>query len=211
MQTDYLHPSFPGIWEERVNAGETIYSPPGSDVNLTCQTTKEKEFLVQAQWSKVNDKNDLLVVYHPQYGFHCPQRHACEAQVASIKIRSNVTEWTLSLRNISTTFNGKYECSFTVYPEGIQTTVYNLVVAPREYITYARRDASCFHVAFPHLVNTQRQQPCSRFGDERAEPQQKGVLSDKGSRNRLQNATSKCDVATVAMITNEKDRRCERA
>lgn len=133
MQTDYLHPSFPGIWEERVNSGETVYSPPGSDINLTCQTTKEKEFLVQAQWSKVTDKNDPIVVYHPQYSFHYAQGHAHGAQKASIKIQNNVTEWTLSLKNISTTFSGQYECSFTVYPEGIQTTVYNLVVAPREY------------------------------------------------------------------------------
>ncbi|KAH0507818.1 T-cell surface protein tactile [Microtus ochrogaster] len=119
-----------GIWEERVNAGETIYFAPGSDVNLTCQTTKEKEFLIQAQWSKVTDKNDPIVVYHPQYGFHYAQGHAHGAQVAFIKIQRNVTEWTLSLKNISTTFSGQYECSFTVYPEGIQTTVYNLVVAP---------------------------------------------------------------------------------
>lgn len=133
MQTDYLHPSFPGIWEERVNAGETIYSLPGSDVNLTCQTTKEKEFVVQAQWSKVTDKNDPFVVYHPQYGLYYAQRHAREAQVAFFKTWSNVTEWTLSLRNISITFSGQYECSFTVYPEGIQTTVYNLAVAPCEY------------------------------------------------------------------------------
>nr|XP_048310297.1 T-cell surface protein tactile isoform X3 [Myodes glareolus] len=147
---------FRGIWEERVNAGETIYSPPGSDVNLTCQTTKEKEFLVQAQWSKVTDKNDLLVVYHPQYSFHCPQSYACEAQVASIKTQSNVTEWTLFLRNISTTFSGKYECSFTVYPEGIQTTVYNLVVAPlaQEEHNYTIETETNLTLEIPCFQNT---------------------------------------------------------
>ncbi|XP_057621205.1 T-cell surface protein tactile [Chionomys nivalis] len=147
---------FRGIWEERVNAGETIYSPPGSDINLTCQTTKEKEFLVQAQWSKVTDKNDPIVVYHPQYGFHYAQGYAHGAQVASIKIQRNVTEWTLSLENISTTFSGQYECSFTVYPEGIQTTVYNLVVAPliQEEHNYTIETETNWTLEIPCFQNT---------------------------------------------------------
>ncbi|OBS67772.1 hypothetical protein A6R68_03687 [Neotoma lepida] len=123
---------FRGVWEEIFNAGEDIYAPPNSDVNLTCQT-KEEDFLVQMQWSKVTDKTDLIAVYHPQYGLSCPPSHTCESQVASIETLKNVTKWTLYLRNISTTFSGKYECSFTLYPEGIQTKVYNLIVAPREY------------------------------------------------------------------------------
>ncbi|XP_038201924.1 T-cell surface protein tactile [Arvicola amphibius] len=147
---------FRGIWEERVNTGETIYSPPGSDINLTCQTTKEKEFLVQAQWSKVTDKNDPIVVYHPQYGYYYTQRHAHEAQEASIKIRRNVTEWILSLRNISTNFSGQYECSFTVYPEGIQTTVYNLVVAPltQEEHNYTIETETNWTLEIPCFQNT---------------------------------------------------------
>lgn len=147
---------FRGIWEERVNAGETIYSPPGSGVNLTCQTTKEREFLVQAQWSKLTDKNDPIVVYHPQYGYYYPQRRAREAQEASIKTRRNVTEWTLSLRNISTTFSGQYECSFTVYPEGIQTTVYNLVVAPltQEEHNYTIETETNWTLEIPCFQNT---------------------------------------------------------
>ncbi|XP_021085574.1 T-cell surface protein tactile isoform X2 [Mesocricetus auratus] len=120
---------FRGVWEEIFKAGEAIYAPPGSDVNLTCRT-KEKDFLVQMQWSKVTDTIDLIVVYHPQYGFHCAPRHTCESQVASIETGKNVTKWTLHLRNVSTTFSGKYECSFTVYPGGIQTTVHSLIVAP---------------------------------------------------------------------------------
>ncbi|XP_075820091.1 T-cell surface protein tactile isoform X2 [Microtus pennsylvanicus] len=147
---------FRGIWEERVNAGETIYSPPGSDVNLTCQTTKEKEFLVQAQWSKVTDKNDPIVVFHPQYGFHYAQGHAHGAQEAFIKTRNNVTEWTLSLENTSTTFSGQYECSFTVYPEGIQTTVYNLVVAPltQEEHNYTIETETNWTLEIPCFQNT---------------------------------------------------------
>ncbi|KAL6088344.1 hypothetical protein STEG23_029628, partial [Scotinomys teguina] len=120
---------FRGVWEEVFNAGEDIYALPNSNVNLTCQT-KEKDFLVQMQWSKVTDKTDLIAVYHPQYGLFCPLGHACESQVAAIETLKNVTKWTLYLKNISTTFSGKYECSFTLYPEGIQTRVYNLIVAP---------------------------------------------------------------------------------
>lgn len=149
------------IWEERVNAGETIYSPPGSDVNLTCQTTKEKEFLVQAQWSKVTDKNDPIVVFpivvfHPQYGYYYAQGHAHEAQKAFIKTQNNVTKWTLSLENISTTFSGQYECSFTVYPEGIQTTVYNLVVAPltQEEHNYTIETETNWTLEIPCFQNT---------------------------------------------------------
>ncbi|XP_041529244.1 T-cell surface protein tactile [Microtus oregoni] len=147
---------FRGIWEERVNAGETIYSSPGSDVNLTCQTTKEKEFLVQAQWSKVTDKNDPIVVFHPQYGFHYAQGHARGAQVAFINIQRNVTEWTLSLKNTSATFSGQYECSFTVYPEGIQTTVYNLIVAPftQEEHNYTIETETNWTLEIPCFQNT---------------------------------------------------------
>ncbi|XP_034370749.2 T-cell surface protein tactile [Arvicanthis niloticus] len=120
---------FRGVWEELFNPRDNVYALPGSDVNLTCQT-KEKDFLVQMQWSKVTNKTDLIAVYHPQYGFYCKQGHDCESQVAAIKILKGVTHWILYLRNISSTLSGKYECIFTLYPEGIQTTVYNLIVEP---------------------------------------------------------------------------------
>ncbi|XP_052014499.1 T-cell surface protein tactile isoform X4 [Apodemus sylvaticus] len=120
---------FRGVWEELFNAGDNVYALPGSDVNLTCQT-KEKDFLVQMQWSRVTDKTDMIALYHPQYGFHCRQGHACDSQVAVIETPKGVTNWTLYLRNISSTLSGKYECSFTLYPEGIKTIVYNLIVEP---------------------------------------------------------------------------------
>ncbi|XP_029411107.1 T-cell surface protein tactile isoform X3 [Nannospalax galili] len=117
---------FRGVWEEILNARKSVYAPPGSDVNLTCQT--QKGFLVQMQWSKVTDKVELIAIYHPQHGFHCPHGHPCESHVASIETPGNATKWTLHLRNVSSTLSGKYECSFTLYPEGIQNTVYNLLV-----------------------------------------------------------------------------------
>lgn len=120
---------FRGVWEELFNAGDNVYALPGSDVNLTCQT-KEKDFLVQMQWSRVTDKTDMIAVYHPQYGFHCRQGQACDSQVAATKTLKGVTSWTLYLRNISSSLSGKYECSFTLYPEGIKTVVYNLIVEP---------------------------------------------------------------------------------
>ncbi|EDK98084.1 T-cell surface protein tactile precursor [Mus musculus] len=120
---------FRGVWEELFNVGDDVYALPGSDINLTCQT-KEKNFLVQMQWSKVTDKNDMIALYHPQYGLYCGQEHACESQVAATETEKGVTNWTLYLRNISSALGGKYECIFTLYPEGIKTTVYNLIVEP---------------------------------------------------------------------------------
>ncbi|XP_012511970.1 PREDICTED: T-cell surface protein tactile isoform X1 [Propithecus coquereli] len=114
-----------GVW--KFNAEEDIYALPGSDVNLTCQTQKIG-FLVQVQWSKVTDKVDLIALYHPQHGFYCAHARPCESLVAFTETPRNVSKWTLSLRNISSSLSGKYECSFTLYPEGIQTKIYNLLI-----------------------------------------------------------------------------------
>ncbi|XP_058411746.1 T-cell surface protein tactile isoform X1 [Diceros bicornis minor] len=114
-----------GVWEERFN--EDIYALPGSDVNLTCQIRK-KGFLVQMQWSKVTDNLDLIALYHPQYGSYCANESSCESLVTSREIPGNVLKWTLHLRNMSSSLTGKYECSFTLYPEGIWTKIYNLLI-----------------------------------------------------------------------------------
>ncbi|KAI4580492.1 hypothetical protein MJG53_020328 [Ovis ammon polii x Ovis aries] len=127
MQTDGSHPSFSGVVEETFGAEEHIYALPGSDVNLTCQAQK-KGLLVQMQWSKVTDKVDLLAVYHPQYGFYCGSKSPCRSLVAFREPPGNVFEWTLYLRNVSSSITGKYECSFTLYPEGIQTKIYSLKI-----------------------------------------------------------------------------------
>ncbi|XP_020143204.2 T-cell surface protein tactile [Microcebus murinus] len=112
-----------GVW--KFNAEEDIYALPGSDVNLTCQTQKIG-FLVQVQWSKVTDKVDLIALYHPQHGFYCAHVGPCESLVAFTETPRNVSKWTLHLRNFSSSLSGKYECIFTLYPEGIQTNIYNL-------------------------------------------------------------------------------------
>ncbi|XP_043748931.1 T-cell surface protein tactile [Cervus elaphus] len=112
---------------ETFSAEEHIYALPGSDVNLTCQAQK-KGFLVQMQWSKVTDKGDLLAVYHPEHGFYCASQGPCRSLVAFREAPGNVFEWTLYLRNVSSSMTGKYECSFTLYPEGIQTKVYSLKI-----------------------------------------------------------------------------------
>lgn len=44
------------------------------------------------------------------------------------EIPGNVIKWTLHLRNMSSSLSGKYECSFILYPEGIQTKIYNLLI-----------------------------------------------------------------------------------
>lgn len=116
-----------GVWEEGFNAGEDIYAVPGSDVNMTCQT-QPKGLLVQMQWSKVTDKMHLIALFHPQYGLHCAQGHSCKSLVDFRQILENITIWTLLLRNVSSSLSGKYECSFTLYPEGIWTKTYNLLI-----------------------------------------------------------------------------------
>ncbi|EPY73242.1 T-cell surface protein tactile precursor [Camelus ferus] len=116
-----------GILEETFNAEEDIYALPGSDVSLTCQTRK-KGFLVQMQWSKVTDKVDLIALYHPEHGFYCGSRSRCESLVAFRVTPGSVSQWTLHLKNMSSSLTGKYECSFTMYPEGIQTKIYNLFI-----------------------------------------------------------------------------------
>ncbi|CAN0416751.1 unnamed protein product [Rangifer tarandus platyrhynchus] len=116
-----------GVVEETFSAEEHIYALPGSDVNLSCQAQK-KGFLVQMQWSKVTDKGDLLAVYHPEHGFYCASKSPCRSLVAFREAPGNVFEWTLYLRNVSSSMTGKYECSFTLYPEGIQTKIYSLKI-----------------------------------------------------------------------------------
>uniref|UniRef100_U3KMT6 CD96 molecule n=1 Tax=Oryctolagus cuniculus TaxID=9986 RepID=U3KMT6_RABIT len=116
-----------GVWEEIVNTREDVYALPGSDVELTCHIQK-KDFLVQMQWSKVTDKVDMIAIYHPQHGFYCAHGIPCESLVAFTEAPGKVTNWTLFLRNVSSSVGGNYECSFTMFPEGIQTKTYNLLV-----------------------------------------------------------------------------------
>lgn len=124
-QTDGSCTSFSGVLEGSSNAEEDIYVLPGSDVNLTCQA-HTKSFLVQIQWSRLTDKVDLIALYHPTHGFYCANQSPCESLVAFRETPENVSEWTLHLRNISSSVTGKYKCSFTLYPEGIHTKIYNL-------------------------------------------------------------------------------------
>lgn len=116
-----------GMWKETLNAETNIYAFPGSDVNLTCQTQK-KGFLVQIQWSKITDKEELVGLYHPQHGFYCDGGRPCESLVSFEDIPGNISKWTLHLRNMSSSLSGKYECTFTLYPEGIRTKTYNILI-----------------------------------------------------------------------------------
>ncbi|XP_049641565.1 T-cell surface protein tactile [Suncus etruscus] len=116
-----------GVWKETLNEETNIYAFPGSDVNLTCQTQK-KGFLVQIQWSKITNKEELVGLYHPQHGFHCDGGNPCESLVSFEDIPGNISKWTLHLRNMSSSLSGKYECTFTLYPEGILTKTYNIFI-----------------------------------------------------------------------------------
>ncbi|XP_007516395.1 T-cell surface protein tactile [Erinaceus europaeus] len=116
-----------GLWEDIYNAREDIYALPGSDVNLTCQTQK-KGFLVQMQWSKITDKEDLIALYHPQHGFYCARGSPCGSLVDFKEMPGNVSKWILYLRNMSSSLSGKYECTFTLYPEGIWTKTYTVLM-----------------------------------------------------------------------------------
>ncbi|XP_020862831.1 T-cell surface protein tactile isoform X2 [Phascolarctos cinereus] len=112
-----------GTFEER----KVIYASPGTDVNLTCQTQKRGS-LVQTQWSKITNSTEMIALYHPQYGYYCAARTACESLVSFTELSPNVSEWALHLRNVSAAMSGKYQCSFTLYPEGTWTMVRNFFV-----------------------------------------------------------------------------------
>ncbi|KAG8509510.1 T-cell surface protein tactile, partial [Galemys pyrenaicus] len=114
------------IWGETSNA-QNIYVSPGSDLNLTCQTEK-KGFLVQMQWSKISSKEELIAVYHPRHGYYCANVSSCDSLVAFTEAPGKVSVWTLHLRNVSSSLSGKYECTFTLYPEGIRMHTYNVLI-----------------------------------------------------------------------------------
>uniref|UniRef100_A0A2K6PR25 T-cell surface protein tactile n=1 Tax=Rhinopithecus roxellana TaxID=61622 RepID=A0A2K6PR25_RHIRO len=121
-----------GVWGKPFNTEENIYATLGSDVNLTCQT-QAIGFLVQMQWSKVTDKADLIALYHPQYGFHCAYGSPCESLVTFTETPENGSKWTLHLRNMSSSVSGRYECMLTLYPEGMQTKIYNLLIQTHDH------------------------------------------------------------------------------
>ncbi|XP_033067234.1 T-cell surface protein tactile isoform X4 [Trachypithecus francoisi] len=116
-----------GVWGKPFNTEENIYATLGSDVNLTCQT-QAIGFLVQMQWSKITDKADLIALYHPQYGSHCAYGSPCESLVTFTETPENGSKWTLHLRNMSSSVSGRYECMLTLYPEGMRTKIYNLLI-----------------------------------------------------------------------------------
>lgn len=190
MQTDGSHPSFSGVVEETFGAEEHVYASPGSDVNLTCQTQK-KGILVQMQWSKVTDKVDLLAVYHPQHGFYCDSKSACRSLVAFREPPGNVFEWTLFLRNVSSSTTGKYECSFTLYPEGIQTKIYSLKIQTNGKYDCKWEGSMCWkHSAFNKYLFWASRVPGTVPKYRKIE--WKEVLPGNEDRNWSNNAMNKC-------------------
>uniref|UniRef100_G3WMZ0 Ig-like domain-containing protein n=1 Tax=Sarcophilus harrisii TaxID=9305 RepID=G3WMZ0_SARHA len=116
-----------GLLKGRFDERNVIYATPGTDVNLTCQLEK-RSLLVQTQWSKITNNTEIIGLYHPLYGYNCGVRTSCESLVSFTVLSPNVSEWTLYLRNVSAALSGKYECSFTLFPEGTLTKIQNLLV-----------------------------------------------------------------------------------
>ncbi|XP_068925925.1 T-cell surface protein tactile [Petaurus breviceps papuanus] len=116
-----------GFSEGTFDEKGVIYASPGMDVNLTCQTQKSSS-LVQTQWSKITNSIEMIALYHPQYGYHCSAQTSCESLVSFTKLSPDVSEWALHLRNVSAEMSGRYECSFTLYPEGTWTRVQDFLV-----------------------------------------------------------------------------------
>lgn len=96
------------------------------------------------QWSQVTDKLDLIALYHPQYGLHCANASPCESLVTFTETPRNVSTWTLHLKNVSSSLTGKYECSFTLYPEGVRTKIYNLLIQTNGKHNYRGEGAHAF-------------------------------------------------------------------
>ncbi|XP_043853611.1 T-cell surface protein tactile [Dromiciops gliroides] len=118
-----------GFLEGKFDERKIIYAFPGMDVNLTCETQKRSS-LVQTQWSKITNSTEIIAVYHPQYGYYCNNGTSCKSLVSFTELSPGVSKWTLHLRNVSAALNGKYECSFTLYPEG--TKVQNFLVQTKD-------------------------------------------------------------------------------
>lgn len=102
---------------------------------------------MQMQWSKVTDKLDLIALYHPKYGLHCANGGPCESLVTYVETPRNVSIWTLHLRNMSSSLTGKYECTFTLYPEGARTKIYNLLIQTNGKHNWWMERGKCFHSA----------------------------------------------------------------
>ncbi|XP_036601540.1 T-cell surface protein tactile [Trichosurus vulpecula] len=111
-----------GTFDER----KVIYASPGTDVNLTCQTQKRSS-LVQSQWSKITNITEMIALYHPQHGYYCGAQ-TCESLVSFTELSPKISEWALHFRNVSVEESGKYECSFTFFPEGTWTKIQNFLV-----------------------------------------------------------------------------------
>ncbi|XP_074070549.1 T-cell surface protein tactile [Macrotis lagotis] len=119
-----------GLVQGTFEESKTIYVFPGMDVNLTCQIQRRGS-LAQIQWSKITNHSEIIAIYHPQYGYHCDVGISCESLISFTKSSLNVLKWTLHLRNVSAALSGKYECSFTLFPDGIWSRVQNLLVQPK--------------------------------------------------------------------------------
>ncbi|XP_044525122.1 T-cell surface protein tactile [Gracilinanus agilis] len=116
-----------GLFKVTFDGKKVFYASPGMDVDLICLTQKRAS-LVQTQWSKITNSTEMIALYHPQHGYHCNARVACSSLVTFTEMSPELSEWTLHLRNVSAAANGKYECSFTLFPDGICTKVLNFLV-----------------------------------------------------------------------------------
>ncbi|XP_072470143.1 T-cell surface protein tactile [Notamacropus eugenii] len=143
-----------GSLEERFDGRKVIYASPGTDVNLTCQIQKSAS-LVQTQWSKITNSIEMIALYHPQYGYYCRAQTSCQSLVSFTKLSLDISEWTLHLRNVSAEMSGKYECSFTLYPEGTWTKLQNLLVQ-----TEVAQDETGGNYTIEVLVNHALEIPC---------------------------------------------------
>lgn len=155
---------------------------------------------MQMQWSKVTDKLDLIALYHPQYGFHCSNGGPCESLVTFTETPGNVSTWTLHLKNVSSSLTGKYECSFTLYPEGFRTKIYNLLLQTNGKHNCRGKGAHTFTRLSLIRQMCLTHQACVRHGAKYTEVGQKEVLPRKEDRNSSHNSTDKCKIATVTSV-----------
>lgn len=99
---------------------------------------------------------NTIALFHPQYGLHCAHGHSCKSLVDFREIQENITIWTLLLRNVSSSLSGKHECVFTLYPEGIWTKTYHLLIQTPVKCNWWREGSSCFHSACVHSTDVHR-------------------------------------------------------
>ncbi|KAM6291199.1 T-cell surface protein tactile [Porphyrio hochstetteri] len=166
MQKRWLFSLFCLLWVpgiagqlENVITQTEVSALPGANVTLVCSFPKpHTTHIIQTQWSKTDDTQLIIGVYHPSYGTHylpfpeasynfsvsfstrkCCNWNSTEASCSpDPKVTFECNQWTLHLKNVTVSLSGEYECSFATYPQGTKAAKIQLLVKAEEEQHYVK-------------------------------------------------------------------------